>query len=144
MPAGTVSDGLRRSSVRHPGRWIAAAIVALIAASLIRSAIDNPNFHWDVVGNYLFDQRILKGVVKTIELTVLVMLIGVVLGASCWQVMRLSPKLPDPRCQLVLYLGVPGDSAARADPVLGFISALYPTIDPRHSVRPFVHPSERE
>ena len=52
--------------VRHPGRWIAAAIVALIAASLIRSAIDNPNFHWDVVGNYLFDQRILRGVVKTI------------------------------------------------------------------------------
>jgi polar amino acid transport system permease protein len=114
--------------VRHPGRWIAAAIVALIALSLGRSAIDNPNFKWDLVGQYLFDQRILDGVVKTIELTVLGMGIGVVLGVL-FAVMRLSPNFLI-RGASWLYIWV-----FRGTPLLvqilfwNFIAALYPTID---------------
>jgi polar amino acid transport system permease protein len=114
--------------VRHPGRWIAAAIVALIAASLIRSAIDNPNFKWDVVGDYLFDHRILDGVVKTIELTVLGMIIGIILGVLL-AVMRLSPNFLI-RGTSWFYIWV-----FRGTPLLvqflfwAFISALYPTID---------------
>jgi polar amino acid transport system permease protein len=114
--------------VRHPGRWIAAAIVALVAASLIRSAIDNPNFHWDVVGSYLFDQRILDGVVKTIELTVLGMIIGIILGVLL-AVMRLSPNFLI-RGASWFYIWI-----FRGTPLLvqflfwAFISALYPTID---------------
>ena len=77
--------------VRRPGRWIAAAIVLIIAASLVRSVIVNPNFHWGVVGHYLFDHRILSGVLKTIELTVLSMVIGILLGVVM-AVMRLSPN----------------------------------------------------
>ncbi len=77
--------------VRHFGRWIAAAFVLLIVASLIRSAIENPNFEWDVVGQYLFDHRILEGLVKTLELTVLGMVIGITLGVVL-AVMRLSPN----------------------------------------------------
>ena len=57
--------------VRHPGRWIAAAVVLLIAASLVRSVITNSNFQWHVVGQYLFDPRILQGVLRTILLTIL-------------------------------------------------------------------------
>ena len=114
--------------VRHPGRWIGAAVVALIAASLIRSAIDNPNFHWDVVGDYLFDQRILDGVVKTIELTVLGMVIGIVLGVLL-AVMRLSPNFLI-RGASWFYIWV-----FRGTPLIvqilfwNFIAALYPTID---------------
>jgi polar amino acid transport system permease protein len=114
--------------VRHPGRWIAAAIVALIAASLIRSAIDNPNFKWDIVGDYLFDHRILDGVVKTIELTVLGMIIGIILGVLL-AVMRLSPNFLI-RGFSSFYIWV-----FRGTPLLvqflfwAFISALYPTID---------------
>jgi polar amino acid transport system permease protein len=114
--------------VRHPGRWIGAAIVALIAASLIRSAIDNPNFHWDVVGDYLFDQRILDGVVKTIQLTVLGMVIGIVLGIVL-AVMRLSPNWLI-RGASWFYIWI-----FRGTPLLvqillwNFISALYPSID---------------
>jgi polar amino acid transport system permease protein len=114
--------------VRHPGRWIAAAIVALIAASLIRAAIENPNFKWDIVGQYLFDQRILDGVVKTLELTVLAMLVGVVLGVLL-AVMRLSPNFLI-RGTSWFYIWV-----FRGTPVLvqillwNFIAALYPTID---------------
>jgi polar amino acid transport system permease protein len=77
--------------VRRPGRWIAAAIVLIIAASIVRSVIVNPNFMWGVVGHYLFDHRILSGLLKTIELTVLSMLIGILLGVVM-AVMRLSPN----------------------------------------------------
>src|SRR3954447_12094609 len=122
------SEEIQAVPVRHPGRWVAAVIVALIGASLIRSAIDNPNFHWDVVGDYLFDERILHGVVKTLELTVLGMVIGIILGVVL-AVMRLSPN----------WL-IRGSSwsyiwAFRGTPLLvqillwNFISALYPTID---------------
>jgi len=77
--------------VRHPSRWIAAAIVLVIAASLIRSVITTSGFEWDVVGEYLFDSRILDGLVVTIELTVIAMAIGIVLGVLL-AVMRLSPN----------------------------------------------------
>jgi polar amino acid transport system permease protein len=82
-------DEIEAVPVRHWGRWIAAGIVLLIVASVIRSAITNDRFEWDVVGNYLFDSRILDGVVKTIELTVLGMAIGIALGVII-ALMRLS------------------------------------------------------
>jgi polar amino acid transport system permease protein len=77
--------------VRRPGRWIAAAIVLIIAASIVRAVIIDSGFQWHVVGQFLFDHRILSGMLKTIELTVLSMLIGVVLGLLL-AVMRLSPN----------------------------------------------------
>jgi len=82
-------EEIRAVPVRRPGRWIAAAIVVVIAAALIRSVVTNPRFEWSVVGNYLFDQRILEGLVVTIELTVIAMAIGVVLGVLL-AVMRVS------------------------------------------------------
>jgi polar amino acid transport system permease protein len=77
--------------VRHPGRWVAAAVVLLIAASIIRSFATNSNVDWNIVGQYLFDPRVLNGVVATIELTILSMVIGVALGVLL-AVMRLSPN----------------------------------------------------
>jgi polar amino acid transport system permease protein len=84
-------EEIRAVPVRRPGRWIAAAIVLVIAAALVRSVITSPGFQWDVVGEYLFDSRILEGLVVTIELTVIAMAIGVVLGVIL-AVMRLSPN----------------------------------------------------
>jgi polar amino acid transport system permease protein len=65
--------------------------VLLIVASLVRSVVTNKYFEWHVVGQYLFDSRVLHGVVVTIYLTVLAMLIGIVLGVLL-AVMRLSPN----------------------------------------------------
>jgi polar amino acid transport system permease protein len=88
-------DEIKAVPVRHPGRWIAAAIVLVIAASIVRSIITNtgPNkgFEWVWVGHYLFDSRILHGVVVTIYMTFLAMAIGIVLGVIA-AVMRLSPN----------------------------------------------------
>jgi polar amino acid transport system permease protein len=84
-------DEIKAVPVRHPGRWIAAAVVLVIAASLIRSIVSASGFQWEVVGEYLFDSRVLDGLVVTIELTVIAMAIGVVLGVLL-AVMRLSPN----------------------------------------------------
>ena len=97
MPSGEVTDNTGRSEeiravpVRRPGRWVAAAIVLVIAVALVRSVVTNPRFEWSVVGNYLFDQRIIDGVRVTIELTVIAMAIGIALGVVL-AVMRLSPN----------------------------------------------------
>lgn len=77
--------------VRRPGRWAAAAIVLVIAVAVVRSLATNPRFQWGVVGEYLFDARILHGLRVTIELTVIAMAIGIVLGVLL-AIMRLSPN----------------------------------------------------
>jgi polar amino acid transport system permease protein len=84
-------EEIKAVPVRHPGRWVAAALVLLIAASFIRSVVTNKAFYWRTVGQYLFDSRILHGVLLTIELTLLSMLIGILLGIVL-AVMRLSPN----------------------------------------------------
>ena len=43
--------------VRHPGRWAAGAIIAVIAASIIRSIVTAKGFQWSVVGQYLVAVR---------------------------------------------------------------------------------------
>jgi polar amino acid transport system permease protein len=77
--------------VRRPGRWVVAAIVLVVAVAIVRSVATNPNFQWGVVGEYLFDGRILHGLRVTIELTVIAMGIGVGLGVLL-AIMRLSPN----------------------------------------------------
>jgi polar amino acid transport system permease protein len=93
-PTGRPEE-IKAVPVRHPGRWIAAAIVLVVAASIVRAIITNtgPNkgFEWTWVGHYLFDSRVLHGVVATIYITVLAMLVGIILGVVA-AIMRLSPN----------------------------------------------------
>jgi polar amino acid transport system permease protein len=135
-PAGGVGHGaIEAVPVRHPGRWLAAAIVAVIAVLLIHSIATNPRFEWDVVGDYLFDDRILRGIVTTLELTVIAMAIGV-LGGVLMAVMRLSPN-PMVSGASAIYIWL-----FRGTPVLvqllvwNFIAAVYPEIS---FGLPFVH-----
>jgi polar amino acid transport system permease protein len=120
-------DDIKAVPVRHPWRWVATVIVLFIAASLIRSIVDNPRFEWHTVGHYLFDPRILRGVVVTIRLTVISMVVGIVLGIVL-AVMRLSPnRLISGSSWLYIWF-------FRGTPLLvqilfwNFISALYPKI----------------
>jgi polar amino acid transport system permease protein len=120
-------EDIRAVPVRHPGRWLAAAIVLLVAVAVVHSIATNPRFEWDVVGEYLFDERILEGLRVTIELTVIAMAVGIVLGIVL-AVMRLSPN-PLVSGSSWLYIWF-----FRGTPVLvqllfwNFIGALYPKI----------------
>jgi polar amino acid transport system permease protein len=121
-------DEIEAVPVRHYGRWIAAGLVLLIVASVARSAITNDRFEWDVVGNYLFDSRILDGLRITLELTVLAMAIGIALGVIL-ALMRLSAN---PLLSIFSWFYI---WFFRGTPVLVQIlvfyniAALYPTID---------------
>src|SRR4051794_33194602 len=84
-------EQIRAVPVRHPGRWVAAAIVVVLAATIVHSVATNPRFHWDIVGDYFFSARVLHGLVVTLYLTVISMAIGIVLGVVL-AVMRLSPN----------------------------------------------------
>ena len=84
-------EEIKAVPVRHPWRWVASLIVLVIAASIVRSVVTNKRFGWGDVGHYLFDSRILHGVLVTIELTVAAQALGIVLGVVL-ALMRLSPN----------------------------------------------------
>ncbi len=75
--------------LRHPGRWVACAVVGLLLAWAAYTVMVNPNFQWPVVAKYLFSPDILQGVLLTIELTASAMCIGILLGIAI-ALMRLS------------------------------------------------------
>lgn len=77
--------------VRHPGRWVAIAVLAVLGAMLVNTLLTNENFGWPLVGQYLFAAPVLNGLANTVVLTVLSMLIGI-LGGIGLAVMRLSPN----------------------------------------------------
>jgi polar amino acid transport system permease protein len=89
--------------------------------------VTNDRFEWDVVGNYIFDTRILDGLRITLELTVLAMAIGIALGVIL-ALMRLSAN---PVLSTVSWVYI---WLFRGTPVLVQIllfyniAALYPTI----------------
>lgn len=77
--------------VPHPWRWVSAVLVLAFVADVAYTIVTAPNLKWDVVGHYIFQRLILLGVLVTLELTVLAMLVGIVLGVIL-AVMRLSPN----------------------------------------------------
>ncbi len=58
-------DEIQAVPVRHPGRWIAAAVIVVLVATLARSVATNHLFYWGIVGDYLFSSRIFNGLVVT-------------------------------------------------------------------------------
>lgn len=77
--------------LRHPWTWAASALTAVIAALVFVSVATNPHFEWPVVAEYMLDRQILLGLARTLELTVIAMATGLVLG-TVLAMMRLSPN----------------------------------------------------
>jgi polar amino acid transport system permease protein len=82
-------EEIKAVPVRHPGRWLAAAVVLVLVAMLVHTLVTNPRFQWNVIGRYFLSSRVLDGLELTILLTVVAMVIGIVLGMIL-AVMRLS------------------------------------------------------
>ncbi|MBJ7453596.1 MAG: amino acid ABC transporter permease [Blastococcus sp.] len=88
-PSGTPYDQLRVVPARHPGRWVATAVVAVLLAMALNSLITNPRWEWDVVGAYLTEESIVRGVWTTVQLTLITAVLGFALG-TVLALMRLS------------------------------------------------------
>nr|WP_280266023.1 amino acid ABC transporter permease [Nocardia wallacei] len=114
--------------LRHPGRWVAAAIILALLALFLYGAATNPAYRWDIYWKYLFDSRIESGVLITLELTVLAMAIGVLLGMLL-AVMRLSPN-PVLRSVAWVYLWIFRGTPVYVQLVFwGLFPSLYKIID---------------
>ncbi len=77
--------------VRHPGRWIAAAVIALLIAMFVHMLLTNPVFQWGFMFDNMFSPPVLRGARTTLIMTVLAMLLGILLGIVV-AIMRLSPN----------------------------------------------------
>ena len=89
--AASGPEPIKAVPVRRPGRWIAVAVLAVLAAMFVNTVLTNDGFRWNVVGRYLFSEPVLNGLRNTLILTVLAMAIGIV-GGIALAVMRLSPN----------------------------------------------------
>lgn len=87
---GEAQDDIRVAHRQHWGWWVLVVFVALCAGGIIKMLLTNPNLQWDVVAEYFFTRKVLRGLLVTLELTVLAMFFGILLGILT-AVMRLSP-----------------------------------------------------
>jgi len=77
--------------LRHPWRWVASTVILILVGLFIYGAATNEAYGWGTFGKYILDERIVKGVWITIQLTVWSMLLAIVV-AVILAVMRLSPN----------------------------------------------------
>ena len=76
--------------VRHPWRWVAVAVIAVLALMFLNLLIFNPAFNWPLVFQAMNQTPVIEGFWKgTILVTILSMIFGVALGVVL-AVMRLS------------------------------------------------------
>jgi len=84
--------------LRHPGRWVLSAFVALgvvmlthslLFSSVVRGGVTQSRFGWGIIGEYLTTSAVLQGLVMTLELTAIAMVVGVIIGIVL-AIMRMS------------------------------------------------------
>ena len=92
---------LRAVPLRHPGRWVALAVIGVLVAMFVNMVVTNDAFQWKFMFENMFRPNVLEGVRTTLLLTVWSMVIGVTFGVVL-AVMRLS-----------------------ANPIIAFVSWLY-------------------
>ncbi|HET7490085.1 MAG TPA: amino acid ABC transporter permease [Acidimicrobiales bacterium] len=87
--AGAESDAdvVKAIPVRHPWRWVSAVVVALVVAWVLKGILGVVDAA--TIGKFQFNDLILKGLLLTIEISLLAQAVGTVLGVIL-AVMRLS------------------------------------------------------
>jgi polar amino acid transport system permease protein len=92
-------EPIKAVPVRHPWRWVAVAVIAVLAAMFAHMLATNKFIDWRFIlvtmgkgqRGAMFAPPVLQGLRGTILLTIFAMLIGVALGVVL-AVMRLSPN----------------------------------------------------
>lgn len=121
-------DPIKAVPLRHPGQWLAAAIVVILVVLFIYGAATNDAYSWGTYAKYLFDNRIMSGLGYTLALTVLSMVIAIILGVVV-AVMRLSPN-PVLRYTAWVYLWVFRGTPVYVQLVFwGLFPSIYKRID---------------
>jgi polar amino acid transport system permease protein len=82
-------EAIKAVPVRHPGRWVAVFVLAVLTAMFIHMLFTNEHFKWSFIVDNAFRPNVIEGVRTTVILTILSMVIGIALGTAL-AVMRLS------------------------------------------------------
>jgi polar amino acid transport system permease protein len=121
------ADQLKAVRAPRPGTRVGAVAVAVLLAMVVHTLLTNERYQWDVVFTWFTSDRIIAGLGRTLLLTLISMVIGVLLGAVL-AVMRLS------RNRLISGTAWSYIWLLRGTPVFvqllfwGFIAALYPKL----------------
>ncbi|MDK4279076.1 amino acid ABC transporter permease [Corynebacterium accolens] len=114
--------------LRHPWRWIFAAVLLILGLWFVIASARNEAFGWDTYFQYLFDRRIAIASLHTIAITILSMIIGVV-GGAILAVMRMSPN-PILRAISWIFLWIFRGTPIYVQLVFwGLLSAIYQSIN---------------
>ncbi|MFI6336869.1 amino acid ABC transporter permease [Streptomyces sp. NPDC050535] len=81
-------EAIKAIPVRHYGRWVSGVIVVALLAAIVY-AFSQGDIQWSTVGDQLFVSSVVQGAGRTLLISVLSMIVGVVLGIVL-AVMRLS------------------------------------------------------
>jgi polar amino acid transport system permease protein len=92
-------EPIKAVPVRHPGRWLSVALLAVLLAMFVHLLVTNQHFEWYFIfrsigegqRGAMFIPPVLEGLRGTILLTIFAMLIGITLGVIV-AIMRLSPN----------------------------------------------------
>lgn len=87
----TRPERIEAKPLRHPGRWILAAIIIALAVWFLIGAARNDAYGWDTYFRYLFDTRIAVAALHTLAITIFAMVLGVI-GGVILAIMRMSPN----------------------------------------------------
>ncbi len=77
--------------MRHPGRWLGVAVIAVLVAMFVHMLVTNSAFQWSFMVDEMFRPPIIEGLRGTILLLITSMVIGIALGIVI-AIMRLSPN----------------------------------------------------
>jgi polar amino acid transport system permease protein len=126
-PERAQPEAITAVPVRHPGRWVAIVVLAVVAAMFVHMLVTNDAFQWRFMLDNMFRPPVIEGVRTSLVLTVLSMIIGIV-GGIALAVMRLSPN-PVLSVVSAVYIWL-----FRGTPVIAqllfwnFLAALYPML----------------
>jgi len=108
----------RVQPLRHPGRWIATAIVLVLAAQFAHGLVTNPFYQWDRFGYWFLRPTIVDGLLVTLEVTAYSAVLGLI-GGVLLALARLS-KSPVLRAVSWTYIW-----AFRSIPLIVVLLFLY-------------------
>lgn len=118
---------LERPRPHHGWQWLTAGIVVLVIALVGYSLVTNPRFEWDVVFGWFVSERLFNGLLRTLELTAISMIVGILVGVIL-ALSRLAPNFVIAGVAsffVWLFRGVPVFVQLL---FWGFIAAIYPRI----------------
>ena len=118
---------IKAVKLRHPWRWFFAIILIAWVVAFIIDASHREAYDWSAYGKYVFDERITKAALVTLQLTVYSMILAIVLGILL-AIMRLSPN-PVFKTVAWVYIWIFRGTPVYVQLVFwGLLATIYPTI----------------